>query len=68
MFSQTKVLERLNSLISKFEEDPKSNGELSNLVGMTLYWIKYGKDQPNPEIQKQIDKIFLDYETSKEST
>lgn len=28
---------------------------------MTLYWIKYGKNQPNPQIKKQIDKIFLDY-------
>lgn len=66
MFSTTKVIERLNALISKFEEDPKNNGELTSLLGTTLYWIKYGMDQPNPEIQKQVDKMFLDYKSSKE--
>jgi len=58
-FSMQKAMERMNSMLEVFEKEKPEKGSISDTVMMTLYWIKYGKDQPDPEIQKRVDEVFL---------
>lgn len=65
MFSTQMVIERLNALIDEFKNEKIVQGSVSDTVLMTLFWIKYGREQPDEAIQKRIDVMFANYKTSK---
>ncbi len=48
----------MNALIEEFQNAPNDGDSVSTVVKGLLYYIKYGREQQDPEIQKLIERLL----------